>query len=162
MPVPSDFQAESLYQEDCWFIHDILEIDKEGGRIVGVLDTNRLGPMTGTQRDVGGHAPHVPAMVMVQMTGTLGQMHAIWVLGLRATEGWIGYGTHMKSARFRNLATVGDPIRAELTATRVRWFRNTCFVDYRFRYEQNGQLVYESEQTAAWVRGDEAHGAAGA
>jgi 3-hydroxymyristoyl/3-hydroxydecanoyl-(acyl carrier protein) dehydratase len=154
MPVPSDFLDESLYAEDCWFIHDILEIDKEGGRIVGELDTTRLGQLGAAQRPVGGHAPHVPAAVMIQMTGTLGQMHAIWVLGLRATEGWIGYGTHMKSARFRNLATVGAPIRAELTATRVRWLRNTCFVDYKFRYLQDGQVVYESEQTAAWLKGD--------
>jgi hypothetical protein len=62
----------------------------------------------------------------------------------------------VKSARFRKLATIGPPVIASAVAHRRRQIRSTWFLEYRFSFAQNGELVYESEQTAAWNRRTEA------
>lgn len=152
MPFPPDFEQEALYERDSWFIHDLLVLDPEAHRVVGLVDTTRLGPLVDAQRPVGGHEKHLPGAVAVQITGTLGQLHAIYVMGLRASEGWVGFGTHLRDARFRRLGKIGPPIHAELVATRQRQVRGTWFVDYRFLYTQEGAEVYSSTQTAAWVK----------
>jgi len=56
--------------------------------------------------------------------------------------------------RFKDgaLATVGPPILLECRATRVRRIRGSVYVRYAFRFEQEGALVYESEQGAVWRR----------
>jgi hypothetical protein len=152
MPLPPDFAAESLYTEDRWYIHDLLELDAEAGRVVGVLDTTRLEAETVHQRPWPGHHKHVPGAVQLQITATLGNLHAVYVLGLRPSEGWIGYGTHITDARFAGMGRIGPPVVCTLTAGRVRTVRGTKFVSYAFRYEQEGQPIYLSNQIAAWTR----------
>jgi hypothetical protein len=152
MALPDDFAAESMYDAEQWFIHDLLEVDREGGRLVGSLDTTRIGPLVTAQRPWPGHERHLPGAVAVQMTATLGQLHAIYVLDLRATEGWVGFGTHIHKARFPQMGRIGPPVRAEVRSTRVRTIRGTVFVAYTFRFEQDGALVYEADHTAAWFR----------
>lgn len=153
MPMPEDFAQESLYTPDAWYIHDVEVIDREAHRVVGICDTSRLTAWGDTQRPWGDHPRHVPAAVSIQMTATLAQLHVVYVLDRRCTDGWIGWGTHIKKARFPNAALLGPPVRAEVVATRVRSISGTLFVSYRFRFEQEGRVVYESEQTAAWTRG---------
>lgn len=155
MPMPADFERESLYAPDAWFLDDVEVIDAEQDRVVGVLDTSRLTWWAERQRPWQGHPAHVPAAITIQMTATLAQLHVIYVLGRRSTDGWIGWGTHVRKARFPNPALIGPPVRAEVVATRVRSIRGTLFVDYRFHFEQEGTVIYQSEQTAAWTRGEQ-------
>ena len=154
MPIPDDFEQESLYTRDAWFIHDVLEIDRSGNRVVGVLDTTRIGAFVDAQRPWPGHEKHLPGAVVIQMTGTLGQLHAVYVLGLRPTEGWVGFGTHLEKATFRGMGRIGPPVQATLHAERVRKVRGTWFVSYAFTFEQEGNRLYESQQTAAWFQGE--------
>jgi hypothetical protein len=154
MPLPPDFATECLYAPDVWFVHDLLELDPEQGRVRGRVDTTRLGPLVEAQVVTPGHPRHVPGAVMVQITGTLGNLHAVYVLGLRPSQGWSGFGTHVRSARFPSIGRIGPPMDVELTATRVRRLRGRTFVEYRFRYEQEGREIYLSEQAAIWFQGD--------
>lgn len=94
------------------------------------------------------------------MTGTLGNLHAVYVLDLRPSQGWTGFGTHMSAARFPALGTIGPPLLAEVHATRVRRLRGRHFVEYRYRLEQEGRLLYEASQTAMWFQGPVDGGAA--
>lgn len=150
--IPHDFEAEALYAPEAWFVHDVLEIDVDGGRVVGLIDTTRLGALVDAQRTHPGHHKHLPGAVAIQVTGTLGNLHAVYALGLRPSQGWVGYGTHVREARFRRMGAVGPPVVAELRATRARNLRGTWFVDYAFRFDQEGELVFESRQIAAWGR----------
>lgn len=152
MPLPPDYEAEALYRPQAWFIHDLIEVDREGGRVIGQIDTTRLGPLVDAQIERPGHPKHFPGAVAIQATGTLGQLHAIYVLDLRMTQGWSGFGTHILDARFRRIGTIGPPVIARCTATRVRKVRGTIFVDYAFEFTQEGAPIYESTQRAAWVR----------
>lgn len=150
MAIPDDFSEECLYGPEAWCLHDVLEIDVEGQRVVGWLDTTRLELLVANQRAVPGHPKHLPGAVAIQMTGTLGQLHAVYVLGLRATEGWVGFGTHIEKAKFGSLGEIGPPVIATLQCTRRRQFRGTWFTNYHFVFTQEERLLYESNQTAAW------------
>lgn len=152
MPIPEDFAAEALYAPDAWYVHDVLELDKEAGRLVGLVDTTRLGPLVDAQVERPGHPKHFPGAIAIQITGTLGQLHAMYVLGLRASEGWSGFGTHILEAKFGALGRIGPPVHAACQATRVREVRRTTFVDYTFTFTQEGTPIYESRQRAAWFR----------
>lgn len=152
MPLPDDYAAEALYRPEAWFVHDLAEIDRDAQRLVGVIDTTRLGPLVDAQVVRPGHPKHFPGAVAIQATGTLGQLHAIYVLGLRFTEGWSGFGTHILDASFRKIGEIGPPVLAACTATRVRKVRGTIFVDYAFDFTQDGASIYQSTQRAAWVR----------
>jgi hypothetical protein len=90
---------------------------------------------------------------MIHLTGMLGFAHAYYVLGLRHADGWIGYGTHIQAARYGRLATIGPPLLLECRGTRVRRIREeSLYVRYAFRFAQQGEVVYESEQGAVWRR----------
>jgi len=156
MPFPDDFEDECLYEKSCWFLHDVLEIDREAHRVVGWLDTTRIGSLVEGQIDWPGHDKHLPGAVAIQMTGTLANLHAVYCMDLRPSSGWVGFGTHIKNGRFPRLGRIGPPVIARAEATRRRMIRGTWFVDYAFRYEQEDELVYESLQVAAWGRSDRA------
>jgi hypothetical protein len=150
MPIPEDFERESLYAPDHWYVHDVLELDAEADRVVAWIDTTRLGPLAQAQRPTRGHVPHLPGAVAIQVTGTLGNLHAVYLVGLRVSEGWCGYGTKVHGARFPRMATLGPPVLAVATATQRRYLRGTWFLEYTFRFEQAGETVFESRQSAAW------------
>lgn len=151
MPLPPDFVDECLYEPDAWFVHDLLQIDAASDRVVAWVDTTRLGRLVDAQRPWAGHPKHLPGAVVVQITGTLGNLHAVYVLDARPSQGWVGFGTHIKSARFPSMGRIGPPVTATLVVARKRRFRGTWFLDYAFTFEQEGRVCYESEQTAAWV-----------
>jgi hypothetical protein len=137
-------------------VHDLLHLDAEEGLVRARVDTTRLGPLVDAQQETPGHPKHVPGAVMVQITGTLGNLHAVYVLGLRPSEGWVGFGTHIRNARFPSMGVIGPPVDVELRATRVRRVRGRHFVEYAFRYEQEGREIYLAEHAAIWFKGDEA------
>jgi hypothetical protein len=153
MPLPPDFADESLYTEDHWYLHDLVEVDAEAGLVVATMDTTRLGHTVDAQVERPGHPKHVPGAVMVQVTATLGNLHAVYALGLRPSEGWVGFGTHIKDARFPSLGVIGPAVTCRAEAGRVRTVRGTRFVEYRFTYTQDGRTIYSSTQLAGWRRG---------
>ena len=152
MPLPHDFDAESLYLRDHWFVHDLVSVDPEARTLHARTDTTQLGGFVDAQRTVSGHAKHLPAAIAIQITGTLGQLYAVYALGLRATEGWCGYGTHIKDARFGKMGLVGPPLELHLSAHKQRRFRGNWFVEFTFRFEQEGEDVYRSNQWACWMQ----------
>ncbi|MEZ4321017.1 MAG: hypothetical protein R3F61_26295 [Myxococcota bacterium] len=151
MPLPPDFAEECLYRPEAWFLHDV-RLEPEHSRIVGICDTTRLGPLVDAQRTWPGHPKHLPGAVVIQITGTLGQLYAGYVLDMRATDGWVGFGTHIHHARFRKLGEIGPPVECEATLLSKRTLRGTVFTRFRFLFRQEGGECYLSEQTAAWVQ----------
>ncbi len=154
MTIPPDFADHCLYAPDCWFVDAVEHLDAECVRVR--VDTLRLGPFVDAQVVRRGHPKHVPGAVMVQLTGTLGSLHAVYGLGLRDH---VGYGTHIKSARFPTLGRIGPGMWAELRVIRIRRLRGRVFSEYRFEYWQeapNGEraVVYASEQAAIWMPGE--------
>jgi hypothetical protein len=147
------FLSDCPYAPEALLFDEILEIDGEAGRVVARMPTHEQLPFTALQRaHPERHPRHVSGAVMVHATAMLGLAHAYFVLGLRHAEGWIGYGTHIASARYGRLATIGPPLRLECRATQVRRLRGALYVRYAFRFEQEGALVYESEQGAVFHR----------
>jgi len=147
------FVADCPYAPEAILLDEILETDAAAGLVVARMPTHAELPFTASQRaHPERHPRHVSGAVMVHVTGMLGFAHAYFILGLRHADGWIGYGTHIASARYGRLATIGPPLRLECRATQVRRIRGSIYVRYAFRFEQEGEVVYESEQGAVWRR----------
>ena len=133
----------------------ILEVDKEKSRVVARMPTFDDLPLTREQRvHPTRHPRHVSGGLMVHMTGMVGFVHAYSVLGLKHSEGWIGYGGRIHSARFRALARPGEAMLLECKATQVRQTPKSVLRRYDFRFLQAGTLVYEGDQTALWSKVD--------
>jgi hypothetical protein len=147
-----EFRAESLYDEEQWYVHDVLEVDAD--HVVGICETDALAhsPIVAAQRPWPGQPKHVPGIVIVQITGTLGNIHAVLGLGLRMSEGWVGFGTNILEARFRGLGRIGPPLRCELQVVDLRRLEGSLFVTYSFRFSQASTTIYSSRQRAAWRR----------
>ena len=147
------FVADCPYAPEAIFFDEILELDREAGRLVARMPTHDRLPLTDLQRaDPVRHPRHVSGALMVHLTGMLGFAHAYFVLGLRHADGWVGYGTHIHAARYGSLARIGPPLQLECRATQVRRIRGSIYVRYAFRFEQAEEVVYESEQGAVWRR----------
>ncbi|MCB9680947.1 MAG: hypothetical protein H6733_05695 [Alphaproteobacteria bacterium] len=154
LPLPADavlddFVHEALYDPSAWFVHRVLAVEPDAQRLVAEMDTTRLA-LVDAQRVVPGHPKHVPAAIAVQATGTLGHLYAVYALGLRTTEGWVGFGTHIHKARWGKMGRIGPPMWMEARCDRTRVLWGTRFCDFSFRFEQDGETVYTSRQTAAW------------
>jgi hypothetical protein len=148
-----DFVADCPYAPEAILFDQIMDVDRAAGRLVARMPTHDRLPLTELQRaHPVRHPLHVSGAVMVHLTGMLGFAHAYYLLGLRHADGWIGYGTHIQSARYGRLATIGPPLVLDCRATQVRRIRGSIYVRYAFRFEQEGDVVYESEQGAVWRR----------
>jgi len=127
------FVADCPYAPDAILFDEILELDRDAGRVVARMPTHEGLPLTDRQRvHPRRHPRHVSGALMVHLTGMLGFAHAYYVLGLRHADG------------------IGPPLRLECRATRVRRIQGSVYVRYAFRFEQEGKVVYESEQGAVW------------
>jgi hypothetical protein len=146
------FLADCPYAPEAVLFDELLEVDRGQGRVLARMPTHDGLPLTSLQRaDPVRHPRHVSGALMVHLTAMLGFAHAYYVLGLRHAEGWIGYGTHIHSARYGRLASIGPPLLLDCRATRVRRLHGTIYVRYAFRFEQDGAAVYESDQGAVWT-----------
>lgn len=152
---PERFVKNALYTPEAWFLHELLKVDRDEARIVALMDTCALGELVQAQRTDSGHARHVPAACVIQSTGVLGNLHSQLILDLAPEDGWFGYGTRIRDARFHRMGEIGPPVTATLEATRVRCRRGTWFCEYRFTYEQSGELFYTSDQSAVWLQQSE-------
>ncbi|EDM78779.1 S-adenosylmethionine decarboxylase [Plesiocystis pacifica SIR-1] len=156
MPLPEVFAEESLYTPDQWYVHDLLELGEE--RVVAVCETERLvdNPVVVAQRPWPGQPKHVPGIIMVQITGTLGNIHAVCSLGLRMSEGWVGFGTNIHQARYRGMGTLGPPLICTMEIERLRRIGGGIFITYTYDFRQEGRRIYSSRQSASWSRPVEA------
>jgi hypothetical protein len=151
VPLPADFETECLYRRDQWYVTDLLDIG--ASHVHGLVDTARIGAVVDAQVETTGHPKHVPGAVMVQITGTLGNLHAVYALGLKISEGWSGFGTHIRGAKFPSIGRIGPPVDVFMQVTRHRRFRGQHFCTYAFTYTQEGREIYVSEQSAIWFLG---------
>ncbi|AKV00401.1 hypothetical protein AKJ09_07064 [Labilithrix luteola] len=153
MPLDPDFVADCPYGPGGLLIDEILRIDADEGLVVARMPTTEELPLTREQRvHPIRHPRHVSGGLMVHMTGMLGFVHAYYILGLRHSEGWIGYGARITSARFHALAPPGEPLVLECKSTQLRRGSKTILGRYTFRFTQAEKLVYEGDQTAMWSR----------
>lgn len=156
MALDPAFVADCPYGPGGLLIDDLLEADVDTGRVVVRMPTHPELPITREQRahDVW-HPRHVSGGLMVHMTGMVGFVHAYFILGLRHADGWIGYGGRIYDARFLALAKPGAPLILEGQSTKVRVRQKQAFVRYGFRFTQGDVLVYESDQSALWMKIEE-------
>jgi 3-hydroxymyristoyl/3-hydroxydecanoyl-(acyl carrier protein) dehydratase len=153
MTLDPEFVADCPYGPGGLLLDEILEIDRAAGRVVARMPTHDELPLTREQRaHPTRHPQHVSGGLMVHMTGMVAFVHAYYVLGLKHSEGWIGYGGRIHSARFRALARPGEPLVLECRAKQVRRMPNSVLARYDFRFLQTDKLVYEGDQTALWSR----------
>jgi hypothetical protein len=148
-----EFVADCPYAPGGLLIDEIVEVDPEAGRVVVRMPTHGELPLTREQRAHPlRHPAHVAGGLMVHMTGMAGFAHAYYVLGLRHADGWIGYGGAIHKARFKALATLGEPIVIECTTTSVRRGPAKILARYDLVFRQGDVIVYEGDQSALWMR----------
>ena len=153
MPLDPAFVDDCPYGPGGLLLDELLEVDRDRSRVVVRMPTHAELPLTREQRAHPLYHPrHVSGGLMVHMTGMVGFVHAYYVLDLRHADGWIGYGGRIHDARFRALAEPGEPLILEGPATKQRKGAERCFARYRFRFTQGDTLVYESDQSAMWMR----------
>lgn len=152
MPLDPAFVADCPYGPGGLLLDEIVRVDHAESVVVARMPTIGELPLTREQRSHPTlHPAHVSGGLMVHMTGMVGFAHAYYVLGLRHSEGWIGYGARINSARFAALATPGEPILIECKARQIRRGSVNVLARYLFRFHQGTTLVYEGDQTALWM-----------
>lgn len=152
-PFEPAFLADIPYDPSVLFLDRIESVDREASRIVCRMPTLQPMPFTDHQRvHPAKHPRHVGGAVMVQVTANLGFVHAYHLEGLRHAEGWIGYGAIIEKARFRKLVQPGEPMFCSITQKRARRGKGRLYSVYRFEFRHEGDVAYESEQSAMWLK----------
>ena len=153
MPLPAEFVEECFYQPEGLLIDEILEVNTEESLVRVRMPTHDDLPLTRLQRvHPTRHPRHVSGGLIVHMTGVAGMAHAFFIMGLRHSDGWVGYGGAIHKGRFKKLATPGAPIEISCRATKVRRRDKTMLGRYDLHFTQEGELVYEGDQTAMWMK----------
>lgn len=153
MPLEAAFVEDCPYSIEALLFDEILEVNRETGRVVARMPVHEDLPMTKFQKvHPVKHPRHVNGGLMIHMTGMLGFVHAYYVLDLRHADGWIGYGAKIHEARFLALAKPGDPLILEGTCVRHRRMKDNIMARYTFSFRQGETVVYEGEQTAMWIK----------
>jgi hypothetical protein len=152
MALDPQFLADCPYAPEGLLIDEILLVDPARQLVRATMPTSDDLPLTRAQRaHPVRHPRHVSGGLMVHMTGMMGFVHAYYLLGLRHSEGWIGYGAKINSARFRALAPPGAPLVLECRGTRLRRGDTSVFARYLFTFTQLDTVVYEGDQSAYWT-----------
>jgi len=152
-PFEQDFLDDSPYDPSVLLLDQMLELDAQQSLVRCRMATDPRDPFSAAQRTHPvRHPAHVSGAAILHATGSLGLVHAYYLLGLRHRDGWIGYGTHIHRAVFRRLITPGTPVEATCIATRVREDEDRYAVRYRFDFRADGRRYYEGDQTAFWFR----------
>jgi len=157
MQCPYDFDKGFLddlaYEPRALLLDRIEEYDKPGRRIVCRMPTDVPIPFTDAQRvHPERHPRHVSGAAMVHVTGMLGFVQVYYMHGLRHGEGWTGYGTHVHKAVFRKLVPPGQPLFCSCREIRARFMGKRVFITYEFEYRHEGDVAYESKQSAMWIK----------
>ena len=152
MPLDPEFLADCPYRPEAVLLDEIVEIDREGSLIRARMFPGPDLPLSCHQRvDPLRHPHHVNGGLLVHLTGILGFLHAYYLLGLRYRDGWIGVGAIIHRARYPNMALIGRPLALRIQATHIREGKKRKVVRYDFLFTQDGNTVYESQQTAMWL-----------
>jgi hypothetical protein len=146
------FRAELLYDPEVLLLDELLELDPERSLVRASLTFDATTPLTAQQRVSKHHPRHLAGGLILHATGSLGFAHAYYLLGLRTSDGWSGYGTHIHRAVFRGLLEPGDRVEAACRATRVRLGEERHVIRYSFDFRREGKRVYEGDQTAMWLK----------
>ncbi|HEU0032859.1 MAG TPA: hypothetical protein VFQ53_19640 [Kofleriaceae bacterium] len=153
MALDPAFVADCPYGPGGLLLDDIVSIDRETSTIVATMPTGPELPITRDQRaHPERHPHHVSGGLIVHVTGILGFAHGYFLLDLRHADGWIGYGTHIHEARFRRMGKLGPPLTLACTMTSLRKIKGAMIGRYQFRFDQDGERIYEGDQTAMWTR----------
>lgn len=155
-PFPKAEMARFLrtyhYAPEAFLVDEVLAIDREAGEVRARMDTTRPLPLSALQRGAPEvHPRHVSGPELLQVTGCLGSLHAYFNYELRWDEGWVGYGTRIHRADFRRLVGLGPPLELRSRELRVRRSRRRLVLRLGFRFEQEGALVYEGDQSAHFL-----------
>lgn len=157
-PLDEAFVADCPYAPEAMLLDGIVGIDEAASTVWVRWPTSDALPLTRDQRvHPLKHPRHVSGGLMVHMTGMAGFVHAYYLLGLRHHEGWTGYGGRIHDAKYRTLAPPGAPIVIECRGSRIVRRTRRILARYALRFWQSGNLVYEGDQTAMWLKIDE-HG----
>jgi hypothetical protein len=144
MDCPYDFDPEFLddlpYEPRALFLDRIEAFDEKARTIVCRMPTDVPMPFTDAQRTHPVKHPH--------------HVHVYYMLGLRHADGWTGYGTHVHRAVFRKLVPPGKPLLCSCKELRARFMGERIFVTYEFEYRHEGDVAYESKQSAMWIKTD--------
>lgn len=155
MPLDPEFLADCPYAPEGVLIDELVLCDREQSRIVCRMPTHAELPLTCTQRvDPLRHPRHVNGGLLLHVSGMAGMVHGYYILDLRHAEGWTGYGARARDVRFKNLARVGEPIDIDCRMLQVRRGATNVVARYRFVMTQGDAVVYQSEQTAMFVKID--------
>ena len=151
VPLDPAFVADCPYLPTGLLIDEIVSVDPETSTVVARLPTLADLPLTRDQRShPERHPRHVSGGLMIHLTGIVGFVHAYFILGLRHAEGWVGYGTHIHSGRFRRMGRIGPPMLLSCRGTGVRRIRGTVVPRYQLRFTQEDTTVYEGDHSAIW------------
>lgn len=149
----SEFLADLPYDPSVLMFDRILELDADKSSVTCRMPTDVAIPFTTHQRaHPERHPRHVAGAALVHATGMLGFVHAYYLLGVRHHQGWIGYGTHIHKAVFRKLVPPGTPIEARCVATKLRLGKARHVVRYEFEFLHDGDVCYEGDQSAIWMK----------
>jgi 3-hydroxymyristoyl/3-hydroxydecanoyl-(acyl carrier protein) dehydratase len=152
-PFSSEFLADMPYEPSVLFFDQIVELDRDNSRVTCSMPTVQPMPFTDHQRvHPVRHPKHVSGALMIQLTGNLGFVHAYHLENLRHGDGWIGFGTHIRNAVYRKLVQPGTPMLCTVTQAKVRRGKSRVFSIYKFEFRHDGQLAFESEQAAMWLK----------
>ncbi len=147
------FVADCPYGPGGLLIDEVLEVNVDQSMVKVRMPSHQGLPLTREQKNHPLlHPAHVSGGLMVHMTGMVGFVHAYYVLGLRHTEGWVGYGVRIHSARFHNLASMGEPLILKGWSTHARKGAEKILARYGFEFKQGEKLIYEGDQTALWTK----------
>ncbi len=153
MALDPDFVADAAYAEEALLFDEILEIDRDRSLIRVRVPTHAELPLTRSQRvHPVRHPRHVNGGLIIHLTAMVGMAHSYYLLELRHADGWIGYGARIRDARFKQLATVDAPLEITARATELRRGASRVLARYEFAFHQSGAVVYESDQTAIFVK----------
>jgi hypothetical protein len=158
VPAPCDpaeierFLATYLYREEAFFVDEILRLDAEKHEIEARVDTTQPLPLSSLQRNDARHPAHVSAGEQIQITGSLGFLHAWFFHGCRWDEGWAGFGNRIHRADFKNLARIGPPLEVASRELRARAGSRRVLLRMEFTFRQEGRLVYVGDQTAMFMK----------
>jgi hypothetical protein len=154
-PFSPEFLEDIFYAPDALFLDRIESMSRERSEIICRMPTDQVFPLTTSQRgDERLHPRHVAAGIIVHVTGMVGWAHAYHLEGLRHHEGWAGFGTRIHNAAFRKMVTLGPPLFCKARAKKTRNISGKLFTTYEMSFEQEGQVAYESEQSAIWFKGE--------
>ncbi|MFN9811861.1 MAG: hypothetical protein ACK6CU_19760 [Deltaproteobacteria bacterium] len=156
MPIDQAFIDDCPYGPGGMLLDAILVVDRDKSLVRVRMPTHDDLPLTREQRvHPLKHPRHVSGGLMVHMTGMAGFAHAFYVLDLRHSDGWIGYGGRIHDARYKSLAIPGVPIEIECQTTKVRRGSKRIVARYDLRFYQGSSLVYVGDQTAMWLKIEE-------